>query len=406
LTDEMGNVLWLPEDRIPQATNPPEGFLASANNDQIGNTLDNDPLNDAVYLGFTADLGFREQRIQDLLSNRAGMRPPGAKISSEDMSRYQYDHASLEAARLLPFLFTAADARPDLVTADMAQALGRLHAWGQSKPGSPAYDTASGVDPASVRDDVPPRATPVSDEERADAIATSIFAAWETRLGRAVFADDFAGTGIAVPGGEDATKALLHILEDIDRTDAGFRVYTKGANGESTLWDRRDTPQVETRDEILLGALRDGLTFLDGAFKSNAPEDWLWGLIHQVRFQHFIGQAGFPFFDLGPFPAPSTRFTVNPGDYSLNSDRFVFSGGPSERFVAVLDPGGIRAVNALPGGNNGNPGGMLNENYNRINPALHYGDLVPGWINGETFDYHISRADVADHAVTKIRYTP
>ena len=411
LADSHGQTLWLPEDKIPQATNPPQGFLATSNNDQIGNTLDNDPLNDDIYLTYTTDLGFREERIHELLSNSTHVRPPGAKITMADMSSYQYDHASKEAARLLPFLFAAAQARPDLVTVEMAAALERLRTWGEDKPGSSAYDTASGIDAhdccaPDVRTDVAPRLTPVTDEERADAVAMSLFAAWGTRLGPAVFADDFAGTGIASPTGQDATKALLHILEDGDRSDTGFRIHTKGPNGESTLWDNKSTPQVETRDEIMLTALRDALTFLGTKFRSPEPTDWLWGKIHKLRLQHFVGQAGVPIFDLGPFAAPGGRFTVNPAEYSLSANDFEFSDGPSERFVAVLDPAGIKAVNALPGGNNGNPGGMASENYGRINPAIHYGDLVHGWINGETFAFHVSRAEVAAHAVQKIRYTP
>jgi len=163
---------------------------------------------------------------------------------------------------------------------------------------------------------------------------------------------------------------------------------------------------IETRDEILLGALRDGLTFLSSAFGSDQPDNWLWGILHQVRLQHFVGQAGFDIFDLGPFAAPGGRFTVNPASYSLNADSFTFSGGPSERFVAVLDPAGIRARNALPGGNNGDPGGMVQERYNTINPELHYGDLLGGWINGETFAYRTTPADIAAHAERKVRFTP
>ncbi|MFI5398073.1 MAG: penicillin acylase family protein [Candidatus Binatia bacterium] len=404
LTDGQGNTLWLPDAQIPQATNPPEGFLSSANNDQIGTTLDNDPLNDPVYFAFTFDLGFREQRIHELLSNAANVRPPGAKLTLADMSAYQYDHSSKEAAELLPFLFAAAQARPDLVTPEMQDALNRLQAWGQVPAGAPPYDAVSGIDAHDLRNDVAARSAPVSDQERTKAIATSIFAAWETRLGPAVFDDDFAGTGIGSPDGQDADKALLHLLKDVDRSDPGFRVYTKGPDGQSTLWDNKNTPQIETRDEILLGALGDGLTFLAGKFQSPQPENWLWGVMHQVRFQHFFGQAGIQSFDLGPFAAPGARFTVSPADYNLHTDDFTFMDGPSERYVAVLDPAGIRAVNALPGGQNGDPGSLTA--YNQINPAIHYGDQISGWINGQTFDYHISRADVAAHAVRKVHYSP
>lgn len=406
LSDAQGRTLWLPEDKIPQAVNPPEGFLATANNDQIGNTLDNDPLNDDIYLTHSADIGFRQERILELLSNHAGVRPAGAKMTASDLSRYQYDTSSKEAIRLLPFLFAAAERRTDLVDADLAEALNRLRNWAIAKPGSPACDAVSGIDAHDLRPDAPPRAQPVRDEERDDAVAMSIFAGWITRLGPAVFADDFAGTGVGAPGGDDATKALLHLLEDVERSDEGFRVHTLGEGGESTLWDNKSTPAVETRDEILLASLRAALGFLASRFESPQPAAWLWGKIHQVRLQHFIGQAGIPLFDLGPFAAPGSRFTVNPAGFSLNSSNFTFSGGPSKRFVAVLDPAGIRSFNSLPGGNNGNPGGVREERFNRIDADTHYGDLLPGWINGEVFEYHLTRAAVAAHARRKVRYEP
>src|SRR6185295_18501286 len=149
-----------------------------------------------------------------------------AKITLADVSAYQYDHVSLEASRLVPFLFAAADARQDLVTPEMQDALDRLQAWGQDKEGSPAWIASSGVDPAEERDDIPPRAAPVSQEEKDDAVAMAIYAAWSTRLSRAVFIDDFANTGIGAPGDDNATKGLLHILEDIDSEDPAFVVHT------------------------------------------------------------------------------------------------------------------------------------------------------------------------------------
>jgi penicillin amidase len=261
-----------------------------------------------------------------------------------------------------------------------------------------------GVDAASLRTDVPPRAVSVSAEEMTDAVAASIYVGWSTRLSRLTFADNFQGTGIGAPGGEDATKALLHLLEDADRDDPGFVLHTKGADGQSTLWDDSRTAAVETRDEILLAALSQGLTFIQSRFPGAPPEDWLWGRLHQVRFQNFLAQGGFTSFDLAPFVASGGRYTVNPGDYSLNSDSFNFAGGPSMRLVVVLDPAGIRAVNTLPGGNNGNPGSI--NAFNTINPEKHYGDHVPEWLNGETFDLHVSRESVAAATQRHLRFQP
>lgn len=410
LTDEQGRTAWLPADKLPRALNPPEGYLASANNDQVGNTLDNDPLNDEVYLAYTAAIGFRQERVLEMLSNSAGDRPQGAKMTAADMSRFQYDHKSKEAERLLPHLLAAAERRADLVNATMANALDRLEEWGVARPESPAFAMVSGVDAHELREDLAPRAAPVSAEERRDAAATSIFVGWSTRLAPLVFTDEFAGTGIGRPGGADATKALLHILEDVDRTDEGFRVHTMGENGESALWDDSRTPEVETRDEMLLVALERALEFLAATFGTADMDGWLWGLIHQVNFQHFIGQAGIPVFDLGTFAAPGGRFTVNPASYSLNSNTFTFAGGPSQRFVAVLDPSGIRAVNALPGGYNGDPGRTPGEvaaaNYNVINPERHYGDHIAGWVNGETFEYRTTRAAVEAHGESRTIFRP
>jgi len=410
LVDGSGATAWLPAERFPQATNPPQGFLATANNDQIGNTFDNDPLNDAIYLAPSYDLGFRQERILELLDNSAGLRAPGARMSLADMARYQFDHQSKEAARLLPHLFAAAEARPDLVTPAMADALGRLREWGRAKPGTApgavAWDLVSGIDLADVRDDSAPRPDPVSDEERADAVASSIFGGFSSRLARLVLADEFEGTGVNLPGGAEPTKALLHVLEDVNRPEPGRRVHTLGANGESRLWDDRRTAEVETRDVVLLRALADGLAFLSGKFESPDPSGWLWGRIHQARFQHFFGQGGLPNFDLFPFPAPGGRFTVNPANHSLASDTWTFASGPSMRHVAVLDPKGIRAVNQLPGGNNGNPGGRDFENYNRVAPETDYGTHVPGWIGGETFELRLTPGDVASHAVRRLRFTP
>ncbi len=406
LTDAEGRTLWLASEKIPQAVNPEPGFLVTANNDQVGGTLDNDPLNDDVYLGYQFANGFRAQRATELLTN-AITRSGAGKLRLEDMARFQYDHSSKEAARFLPFLFAAAERRSELVTPEMAEALDRLRRWGEERDGSPPFDASAGIDPGEERPDVPPRSRPVTAEEKEDAVATSIFAGFLTRLNRLTFADDFAGTGIDVPGGDDATRALLHLLEDEARTDPGFVVHTKDATGESSLWDDRNTPERESRDEILLRALREGLEFLQRKFSTDNQQQWLWGRMHRVRFQHFLGQAGLNIFDLGPFPAPGFRETVNPGGFSLNSDQFEFSGGASMRFVVELDPRGIRARNVLPGGNNGDPGGTADDNrFNRIQPEIHFGEWAPAWIRGETFAFRFQRNEVANAARRKVRFAP
>ncbi|HSP53956.1 MAG TPA: penicillin acylase family protein [Dehalococcoidia bacterium] len=404
LTDAEGNIAWLPEDQFPHAMNPPEGFLATANSDPMGHTFDNDPLNDGVYFAAWYQNGLREQRIQDMLSNRAHLRPVGAKITMADMSAYQYDTASLDAARLLPFLFAAAEARPELVTAKMSDAIARLRAWTEEKPGSPSCNVVSGIDAHELRADVLPRAQPVSDEERADAVGSSLYNAWVKQIWEVLPGPDWTHLW------EIPWRLVWHLLVDIDQTDPAFEVYTKGPNGDSTMWDDPATPEVETRTEVLLGALSRALDVLEQKFGSADMNTWLWGRVHQVQFRHFFARLFNPGYDLGPIPAPGGFWTVNPAAPGWGGDATTFtfssSPGPSQRLVVLLDPAGIKAVNILPGGQNGNPGGMEMENYNTINPATHYGDMIPGWINGEALEMRISRQDVRADDQRDVRYVP
>ena len=72
-------------------------------------------------------------------------------------------------------------------------------------------------------------------------------------------------------------------------------------------------------------------------------------------------------------------------------------------------------MNSLPGGDNGNPCagpatpsgcGLNTASYNHINPGNHYGDHIPGWVDGQTFDYRVSREAVAGDTQKLIEYTP
>jgi len=198
-------------------------------------------------------------------------------------------------------------------------------------------------------------------------------------------------------------RFVRHLLEDIDREDEAFKVWTKGPNGDSTLWDDPDTAEVETRTEVLLGALSRALDLLEQKFGSADMSTWLWGKLHQVQFQHFFGQAGLPTYDIGPIPAPGGFWTVNPA-YPWGRTNFIFYHGPSQRLAVLLDPAGVKSVNVLPGGQNGNPGSAAA--YNTINPATHYGDMIPKWLNGETFENRVTRQAVTADNQRHIKYVP
>jgi len=102
---------WVPFDAYPESFNPPEGFVASAN--QV-------PATDryAYYLGTFWDEGYRARRIHNLLQ-------ADANVSLDDMRAFQLDVGDEAAAALVPRILVSAV--PRNATDDAVLAL--LGAW-------------------------------------------------------------------------------------------------------------------------------------------------------------------------------------------------------------------------------------------------------------------------------------
>jgi penicillin amidase len=84
----------LPFDKMPQVVNPPKGFIVNANNDPIGTSIDNNPLNQLrpdghgiLYLSPGYAIGNRAARIDSLIRRKLDE----GRISFEDMGRIQAD---------------------------------------------------------------------------------------------------------------------------------------------------------------------------------------------------------------------------------------------------------------------------------------------------------------------------
>jgi len=97
----------VPAAQVPQIENPPAHFFVNANNDPVGNTADNDPLNEALagtgpYLGIGYD-EFRAARITELIKSELNLipTPPGhAARRRHDLVRGHAAHAGgRESAR-------------------------------------------------------------------------------------------------------------------------------------------------------------------------------------------------------------------------------------------------------------------------------------------------------------------
>jgi len=369
----------LPPEEMPHIINPPAGFIVNANNDPIGTTLDNDPLNQLrptggiYYLNYSYDPGYRAARLTELIRDKIER---GEKISVQDAMDFLADTTMLAARRLTPFLLGAIEAArspeaPEPLKAflkdpRLTKAAEVLSRW--------SFDTPTGLTEGFDRDKPP--GVPPTPQQVNDSVATTIFHLWLSQLIKntvdAVL--NAISPQLPKPGNHDAVKALIHLLEDFEASGG------VGASGLPffNVPGLEGAPAELKRDIILLKSLEDALDLLGGdafasAFNgSKNLDDYRWGKIHRVTLRH-LGQFGGPF-DLPPeggFPTDGGYQVPDRSDPNVRGtspEAYGFHSGPSRRFVAELDPKGIKIFQVLPGGQSGVLG------------ARHYGDQLTLWL--------------------------
>ncbi|HMA46398.1 MAG TPA: penicillin acylase family protein, partial [Frankiaceae bacterium] len=296
---------------LPQARSPGATWVATANNDITGSTLDNDPFT-PQYLYYTNDLGFRHARIAERLTERAG------GYTLDDMTALQADVHSLFAQALVPALLSwwsgadcattgaGSSCESALTTGggltpavDLRPARDLLAAWAATGPQQ--FRTPTGLATAN------PAGAPSADaSERQAAAAAMLFHALVPRLARRILDDDLARYGYSVDtwlesqllakylvalGGyaRGSPPAVPLLTEAIGQSLC--RVYASGAFGSQTC-----------ADQAVL-ALRDAALFLSAQPEfgpSAVPGDWLWGRLHRAFFRSHLSPAS-TLLDFGPF---------------------------------------------------------------------------------------------------------
>jgi penicillin G amidase len=275
-----------PVPQYPQAVNPAQGFLASANQQPI------DPRQAPGYLGYEqAYEPWRALQINRLL--RAN-----ARVTLDDMRRYQTDPGSVRADWFVPYLRNAAaaavargDAHASLATADSL-----LAAWDR-------------------------RYTVDND-------AAILFETALSQVTRRTF-DELIPPGDSVRAATPSLGVVLALMAD----------------SANAWWDDRATADVvEDRDAIVARALVAAFDTLMARHGPPAKGGWAWGKVATAKVDHLIGLAGFSARDL---PVQGGRGTLNP---SVQNGGF----GASWRMVVELGPR-VRALATYPGGQSGNP---------------------------------------------------
>jgi penicillin amidase len=405
-----GSAEWTgfwPDASVPWAKSPPIGYLATANNDPVGGTLDDDPSDDVQpdgtsgYLACTFDVGFREQRIQQRIEALE-------TVTLDDMSAIQGDAWSPLGDALVPQLLLAIDAaqsessspgtRPDLtaVVTDaaydpsaIAEARILLALW-ESESG---FEAASGIDPSSGE----PLALDLVEARAAQ--ATLLFNAWLVRLLPRVLRDETTHAGWPGGTGYDIVS-LLHLVS----SDPGTLATFDPATSDSALWDDMTTPEIESRQERMIRALLDALAWL--AETAGPRDSWRWGAFHTVRFEPqvplwialAIPGPGDPIFGDG-FPRHGDVFGVDASNFPLRQGAqaditFAYTSGPTQRFVIEMDPAGPRARNALPGG----------AVWELDHP--HFADQAEAWRRNQALDVPFALDDVLGAAEARTLLSP
>lgn len=364
----------LPFDEMPQLVNPPVGYIINANNDPVGTSLDNNPLNQVrpgggLYYLSPGYVSLRVGRIRRDLESRLAKGP----LSRDDLEAMQANNQLLDAELVRPYLLTAyanandGNAPPALIALAtdprIAEAIARLAAWD--------FSTPTGLDDGYDPFDDPDALAPATDAEIQASIAATIWSAFRGQAVRKVVDGTLAriGLGDFTPDSRSAYKALAHRLAAFE-TDQGV-----GASGVPFFPASDGMTAAQARDLALLDSLRQALDALAGdAFASafggsGAQDDYRWGRLHRIVFDHPLGgpfnvPPGGGVAELDPGLAGVARAggyeAVDASSHSARADGaedFRFGSGPARRFIGILDPDGPELHEIVPGAQRpGDPG--------------------------------------------------
>ncbi len=386
---------------IPHDRNPAAGFIATANQDNVGVTADGNPCNDGYYLGGGFAVGYRMARIVQRLD---ALRPD-TSITPDDMIALQAESRSSLGETLRDPIVAAlnhalADPSDDAVLAAAVTAAGahgvadltavrdRLMAW--------SFETPHGIGATGT--------------ELSDSVATTIFNATITRLTGLAFGDEADRIGRRPPG--DLTARLLEWSLADAAAQQALPLYTFRASygrnrawNDTVLWDDLGTVDVEeTRHERVVRAVLAAVQWLETDLGADWNE-WRWGRLHAVRFGQVVPAVGSDELVSIP-PSNSTEFpigfprhgdfgAVDVGNFSMwDGVGFTHGSGASQRFVVEMTPSGPRAFNALPGG----------QSENIASP--HHADEAEHWRVNSQPPMYFERADVEAHAESTFRFAP
>jgi penicillin G amidase len=402
----------LPKSEMPHVINPAWGYIANANNDPVGTTLDNNPLNqlrpggNGIYYLNPAYSELRMARIDRELQDMIADGP----VTMADMMALQANNQMFDAELIVPFILEAFEnAASEEAWPGLAQfalhpgvqaAVGRLADWDFSTP----TGLAEGFDPGS-----PAGAGEPSAEAVAHSVAATIYSVWRGQvIGNSIDATlEALQLGDFRPGSSDTIRAFHHLLANFEQ-NGGLSV------SGLPFFNVEEAPDMASaRDTVLLASLAQTLELLASdefapAFGNSTDQnDYRWGKLHRIVFGHPLGSDPFNvpngggLSDLGenlPGVARSAGYqTVDAASHNVRADGlndFMFSGGPARRTVAEMSPGTPNVHEIIPGGRSG------------VLVSPFYTNQLQRWLVNDYLPLGFGEGDAEDTAVNVTTFTP
>ncbi len=266
---------YIPFDQLPHVVNPPEGFIACANQKLADRSY-------PYYISSLWEPPSRIERIREILS-------APVKFTADDFRQFQQD-----------------------VFSDYARTLTRdlLHVYDSVKVSDRAIATA-----LSYLRNWDFRFT-------SSDIATTVFHAFFVHLLKNTFEDEMG------------SPTFEHF---VFFNAIPYRVVSQLAASDSSLWwDDIRTPERETKGDIFRKSLSDAVNELGHDLGADM-KTWRWGTVHTVTFNHPFGRRK-PLdriFNIGPYPVGGGATSIDKTEFGITSP-YAVTVGPSLRFIADL----------------------------------------------------------------------
>jgi len=333
---------------LPNAVNPPTGFIATANNRTV-------PRDYPYLLSSSWYWPERAERIHELVS---ATHPHSAKTCMD----MQLDTVSLFVPKL----------KAAMLGGELADGIrDEIAAWKHAGRKG-AAETAL----AMLKE--------FGGDMQAGSKEAALVSAFYECATRNIFLDELG------PEDAPAWQAFL-VLNNESYNATCDHLLVRG--DESPFWDDVRSPEHETKAQILARSLADAQAFLEKALGSDTKK-WRWGALHTYTWETdtsklaphmgWIKRLGlkalWPYLNRGPYPAPGDLFTLNVSAYTMGHDFDTWL-IPSMRMIVDFgreEP--LLAVNSS--GQSDNPS------------SPHYDDGIQAWLNGAYITFPFKEAAI------------